>query len=159
MVGLPGVGKTTRALELARDLPGLRLSADDVQLAVFGDDMGHPDHNARHDAIEAALWPVAFDALRAGVDVIMDFGFWGRDERAAIRDRAAAAGFVTMLHCPPDPGLDERLRRIAGRSTGFTLTRADLVAYQALYQPPDAKELAAFAGPVRPTHPQNPSAP
>ena len=62
MVGLPGVGKTTLALELAQSLPALRLSADDLQLALYGDDVAHPDHNARHDAIEAALWPLALSA-------------------------------------------------------------------------------------------------
>jgi predicted kinase len=148
MVGLPGVGKTTLALTLARDLPALRLSADDLQLALFGDDMAHPDHNARHDAIEAALWPLALGALRAGADVILDFGFWSRAERQHLRALAADAGFGSALHVPPDPGPNQRLQRIAGRKSGFTVTAADMAAYDALYEPPDADELAARPTPV-----------
>jgi predicted kinase len=141
MVGLPGSGKTTLALALARDLPALRLSADDLQLAIFGDDMAHPDHNARHDAIEAALWPLALGALRAGADVILDFGFWSRAERLHLRDLAAAAGFGSVLHLPADPGPAQRLARARQRSGHFTLTAADLAQYDTLFQPPDASEL------------------
>jgi predicted kinase len=128
MVGLPGVGKTTLALELAQSLPALRLSADDLQLALFGDDVSHPDHNARHDAIEAALWPLALGALRAGADVILDFGFWSRGERQHLRALAAACGFGSALHVPPDPGPMTRLHRIAARKIGFTVTGADMAA-------------------------------
>ncbi len=147
MVGLPGVGKTTLALELAQSLPALRLSADDLQLALYGDDLAHPDHNARHDAIEAALWPLALGALRAGADVILDFGFWSRDERQHMRALAGAAGFSSALHVPPDPGSRTRLQRIAARKVGFTVTAADMAAYDALYELPGPDELALRPAP------------
>ena len=62
MVGLPGSGKTTRAKELERALPAVRLTPDEWHLSLFGDDLGHPEHDTRHDAIEALLggWPSAF---------------------------------------------------------------------------------------------------
>ena len=145
MVGLPGVGKTTLALQLARELPALRLSADDLQLALFGDDMAHPDHNARHDAIEAALWPIAVQALQAGADVILDFGFWSRTERDDLRARAAALGHASRLHLPDDPGPAERLARIRRRPHGFAVTAADLAGYVVLYQPPDPVEMTGVA--------------
>ena len=147
MVGLPGVGKTTLALDLAQSLPALRLSADDLQLALYGDDVAHPDHNARHDAIEAALWPLALGALRAGVDAILDFGFWSRDERQHLRALAAAAGFGSALQVPPDPGPVTRLQRIAGRKVGFTVTAADMAGYEALYEPPGPDELTPRPAP------------
>lgn len=148
MVGLPGVGKTTLALQLAHDLPALRLSADDVQLALLGDDMVHPDHNTRHDAIEAALLPLALGALRAGADVILDFGFWSRAERQHLRAVATAAGFGSALHVPSDPGPMIRLQRIAWRKAGFTVTAGDMAAYDGLYEPPQADELAARPAPA-----------
>lgn len=141
LVGLPGVGKSTVAVDMARSLPALRLSADDLQLAIFGPDLDHPDHNARHDAFEAALWSIALDALNAGTDVILDFGFWGRGERDAARARAAARGHRVRLVVPPDPGPAERLRRIANRAHGFPVSTADMAAYEADYQPPDPDEL------------------
>ncbi len=141
MVGLPGVGKTRMALALQRDLPALRLSADDLQLALYGDDVGHPDHNSRHDTIEAALWPLAISALRAGADVILDFGFWSRVERDAVRTQAVAAAFGSRLHVPPDPGLAERLVRIVARDAGFSVSAAEMAKYEAQCQPPALDEL------------------
>ena len=41
-----------------------------------------------------------------------------------------------------------RLQRIAGRKAGFTVTAADMAAYDALYEPPQADELAARPAPV-----------
>lgn len=146
MVGLPGQGKTTLALQLARTLPALRLSADDLQLALFGDDTAHPDHDRRHDAIEAALWPLAVNALQAGAQVILDFGFWTAAERWSFRHRAAALGFASRLHVPPDPGRAQRLARIAARAEGFPVTEAQMAAWEALYQPPGPEELADLPG-------------
>jgi hypothetical protein len=73
-----------------RALPALRLSADDLQLSLSGDDMA--DHNARHGAVEVALWPLALQALRAGAEAILDFGFWSRTERDIPRP-CRGAGF------------------------------------------------------------------
>jgi predicted kinase len=140
MVGLPGVGKTTLALQLAHDLPALRLSADDLQLTLYGDDVQDPAHNQRHDAIEAALWPLAVQAMQAGAQVILDFGFWSRAERADVRTRAAALGFATHIHAPPDPGRATRLARIAARSVGFSVTEAQMAEWEALYEPPGPDE-------------------
>jgi predicted kinase len=141
MVGLPGVGKTRRALALQRDLPALRLSADDLHLALFADDARHPDHNLRHDRIEAVLWPMALAALRAGADVVLDFGFWSRQERDGFRSQAAAAGFGSSLHVPQDPGTAVRLARIATREAGFSVSAADMADYEMRYEPPQAAEL------------------
>jgi predicted kinase len=156
IVGLPGQGKTTLALHLARDLPALRLSADDLQLAVFGDDVADPAHGTRHDAFEAALWPLAVQAMQAGAQVILDFGFWSRAERADFRARAAALGFPTHIHAPPDPGRATRLARIAARAHGFSVTEAEMADWERLYEPPGPDETAA-ADPWAPVAPHGES--
>lgn len=148
MVGLPGQGKTTLALTLARDLPALRLSADDVQLALYGDDVDDPDHGPRHDRIEAALWPLAVNAMQAGAQVILDFGFWTAQERWSFRHRSAALGFASRLHVPPDPGTAIRLARIAARPHGFSVTAAQMAEWERLYEPPGKDELAPHPLPL-----------
>ena len=59
MIGLPGSGKTTRARQLEVERSALRLTPDEWHVQLFGQDVERPEHNARHDLIEALLWDVA----------------------------------------------------------------------------------------------------
>ena len=52
MVGLPCSGKTTLARKLEYACSALRLTPDEWQLRLFGQDAEEPEHNARHTLIE-----------------------------------------------------------------------------------------------------------
>ena len=78
MVGLPCSGKTTLAKKLEQERSALRLTPDEWQVALFGQDAHEPEHDARHSLIEAMLWKIASRALELGTNVILDFGFWAR---------------------------------------------------------------------------------
>jgi predicted kinase len=75
MVGLPGSGKTTLARRLAETHQAVRLTPDEWHIRLFGQDAEHPEHDRRHDMVEALMWDVAQAVLARGVDVILDFGF------------------------------------------------------------------------------------
>ena len=85
MVGLPGSGKTTRAKELERETGAIRFTPDEWHLFLFGDDFHDPQehelHNQRHDKVEALMWQVGKRLLAQGVSVILDFGFWAKEQR------------------------------------------------------------------------------
>src|SRR5262245_62813193 len=81
MVGLPCSGKTTLAQKLECEHSALRLTTDEWHVRLFGQDAEEPEHNARHNLIETMLWNVASRALALGTNVILDFGFWAREER------------------------------------------------------------------------------
>lgn len=81
MVGLPGAGKTTRALWLESEHHAVRLTPDDWIRALFGE---LRDGEAR-DRLEGMLLDLAVPVLRGGLHVIVDFGLWSRDERTALR--------------------------------------------------------------------------
>nr|WP_300145157.1 ATP-binding protein [Propionicimonas sp.] len=81
IVGLPGAGKTTRAKELEASAHALRLTSDEWQIALF-DGQNPPD---KRDLVEGKLVHVGMRAAELGSNVILDFGFWGRDERSALR--------------------------------------------------------------------------
>src|SRR5919206_203021 len=84
MVGLPCSGKTTRARELEYKCSALRLTPDEWQLRLFGQDAEDPEHNVRHSLMEALLWEIASRALVLGTNVILDYGFLypGRNDAA-----------------------------------------------------------------------------
>ena len=115
MVGLPCSGKTTLALALERELPAIRLTTDEWHLRLFGQDAEDPAHDARHRALEDLLWQVASRALALGNDVVLDFGFWAREEREDYRSRARQLGARSEVHFL-DVEPDELLRRLSKRN-------------------------------------------
>src|SRR5438128_250407 len=84
LVGLPAAGKTTRAREIERDHRALRLSPDEWILSLFGQDWRDINTSGKRDILEGRLIWVALRALQAGASVVLDYGFWSRDERSAL---------------------------------------------------------------------------
>lgn len=145
MVGLPCSGKTTLARKLEHELPALRLTADEWQVRLFGQDAEEPEHDARHSLIEAMLWNIASRALELGTNVILDFGFWAREEREDFRTRAKQLGASSEVHYL-DVQEDELLRRLEARNSrpseeSFIVSREAMKPWIALFQKPTPDEL------------------
>lgn len=148
IVGLPGAGKTTYARTLEIERSALRLTLDEWHIRLFGHDFTldfvHPEHDARHRAIEDALWDVASRALSLGVDVVLDFGFWGRGERDDYRRRAAALGAACALHVLDVP-LEVLLSRLEDRNARrpegtFQIPASALLGWARVFQAPTEDE-------------------
>ena len=125
MVGLPGAGKTTRAKELAAAHRALRLTPDEWMIPLF--DGTQPD--GKRDVLEGLLITVALQALRAGTNIVLDFGLWSRDERSALRWLARSAGASCQVVYLP-VAEDVQRARVAHR--------------QATASPPTSTRLAAL---------------
>jgi predicted kinase len=106
MVGLPGAGKTVRAKELAARHGALRLSPDAWMIPLFGES----EAGGKRDVLEGRLIWLALAALRLGTSVILDFGFWARDERSALRWLTAEAGASCQVVYLPVDRATQRVR-------------------------------------------------
>lgn len=150
MVGHVGAGKSTYARTLAEQQPALRLTPDEWMMPLFG----HPDGDGKRDVVEGRLLNIAFDALRLGVDVILDFGLWSRDERAALHWMAESAGAVARtiyLTIDPDTQWQRIEQRWAASPEGtWRATQDDVLAWRALLEEPDEQELAGTVTASRP---------
>lgn len=145
MVGLPCSGKTTLAQKLEKKYSALRLTPDEWHIRLFGHDMNDKDHDARHDLVESLLWDVAARVLILGLDVILDFGFWGRSERDDFRSRASELGADFKIHFL-DANEKLLLERLAARNAHlpqgtFRLSEINLKEYMQLFEPPSQEEL------------------
>jgi predicted kinase len=140
MCGLPGAGKTTQARHLEATLPAVRLSPDEwltgLGLSIFD--------IALRDRVEQLLWHHAQHLLRLGQDVILENGFWGRTERAGYRDTARTLGATVHLQY-----LDTPLDVLKNRRRDL-LTEAQLDDCAAMFEAPDAAELATYDPPITP---------
>lgn len=148
MVGLPGAGKTTRARALAVEHDALRLSPDVWMIPLYG----ASDPDGKRDVLEGRLVSVALQVLALGTSVVLDFGFWGRDERSSLRALAAALGAAAeVVYLPVDRSTQRA--RIGRRwdtapEATFAMTDAEIDDYRRVFEEPDAVELAG--GPVPP---------
>ncbi|MBB5083779.1 AAA family ATPase [Nonomuraea endophytica] len=147
LCGLPGSGKTTLAKKLAAESPGVRLCPDEW-LAKLGIDLF--DESAR-ERLEAVLREHAYELLSLGQTVILEFGFWAREERDEVRLRARAIGAAVELRYLDVP-LDELWRRLEVRNGTGTpdtavVTRAMIEQWAGQIEAPDQDEHALFDAP------------
>jgi predicted kinase len=148
--GLPGAGKTTLATRLASERGALRLTKDEWLWALGAS----PWDRATGERVERQLWRLAQESLRLGLSVVLDFGLWARSERDELRSVARGLGAGVELHYLDVP-VDELWRRIKARNAAppwdaEPIGRADLDEWLAVFEAPDAAELALFDPPPTP---------
>jgi predicted kinase len=157
IVGLPGAGKTTRARELELQESALRLTPDEWHMAVFHADSPtqwrSTDRVDQRDRIEGKLVDVGLRAAQLGLDVVLDFGLWGRDERSALRAMAESVGTrAEVVYLPVEP--EEQRRRIISRFEAepgqFQMDDDELRRWRAQFQVPEEDELAGAEIPAVP---------
>lgn len=140
-VGLPGTGKTTEARRIEVDQEALRLTKDEWVKALYG--LRNPP--SASDVIEGRLIEIGLRALELGVNVVIDFGLWGRDERSALRQAAADRGAaVEMRYFELSPS--EQRRRLDRRQaeephTTWHMSDEELAKWAAIISIPTEGEL------------------
>ena len=93
IVGLPGTVKTTAARRMEVEHQALRLTKDEWVRALYGPENPPP----AQDVIEGRLVGIGLRALELGINVVIDYGLWGRDERSALRQAAADLGATVEM--------------------------------------------------------------
>jgi predicted kinase len=142
--GLPGSGKTTLAKQLAPDVPAVRLCPDEWKHDLGIDYYDEP----RRVLLENRLWRLGQELLALGQSVILENGFWSREERDELRLGARSLGVAVELHYLETP-VDELWRRLEIRNEeakpgSAPIKREDLETWSRQFEAPDAVELALF---------------
>lgn len=90
-------GKTMYARQLQKEKQGIQFSCDELMLSLFPEGLGE-----RHDEVSCAarayLMQKALDAVRAGCNAILDWGFWWADNRKEITAQLTAAAVPFEWH-------------------------------------------------------------
>lgn len=140
-VGLPGTGKTSEARRIEAQQDALRLTKDEWMKALYGLD----NPSAASDVIEGRLVEIGLRALELGVNVVIDYGLWGRDERSALRQAAADRGAAVQMRYFELSSAEQR-RRLDQRQahephTTWRMSEDELVAWAGQFSIPTAGEL------------------
>ena len=140
-VGLPSTGKTTWARQVETEHHALRLTKDEWVKALYGDE--NPPEAS--DVIEGRLIEIGLRALALGVDVVIDFGVWSRDERSCLRRVAADVGAEVELRyfeLHPDEQRRRHDQRVAeAPHTTWPMSDDDLARWAATIEVPTPGEL------------------
>ncbi|MBK8445563.1 MAG: ATP-binding protein [Micropruina sp.] len=140
-VGLPGTGKTTDARRIEAEQRALRLTKDEWMKALYG--LANP--SAASDVIEGRLIDIGLRALELGIDVVIDFGLWGRDERSALRHAAAERGALVEMRYFELPVEEQRrrleLRQADAPHTTWQISEEELAAWADIFSVPTPGEL------------------
>jgi predicted kinase len=142
--GLPCSGKTTYASALRTDIDCVVFSLDRWLITAFGrysiDDVGHVEHVRRVLACRELIWDVATGFLRRDVDVILDDGFFLRENRVRLIDRSRGVGAAAKIHFleAPLPVLRARLqqRNASLPAYNFSISPETLEAFVGLFEVP-----------------------
>lgn len=143
--GLPGAGKTTLAKQIEVTESALRLCPDEWIAALLADITDTTEMNRLRDPVESLQWDLAKRALVLGMDVILENGFWSREERVRFRSEAKALGVRVELKYL-DVTRDELWARLAKRNAdlppgSFAVTQEQLDLWWSWFEPPTADEI------------------
>ena len=139
--GLPCSGKTTLAKKMQSEHPALLLTPDEWMARIVGD--GYNEE--KREVVEKIQWEIAEQALRLGVDVILECGDWTRKERDELRAQAKNTGANVKFYFL-DVSRDELIRRLQERNKNlppntFYIKESDLDEWIQKFEPPTAEEL------------------
>lgn len=140
--GLPGAGKTTLAKKLETARKANRLCPDDWILTILKDQNDILERNRLRDPMEQLLWKEAQVLLKLGVNVILENGFWVREERNKYRDTGKNIGAKVELHFVDAPFeiLWKRVEKRNSNLNEFRVTKKEMEDGYKIFQPPTDEE-------------------
>jgi predicted kinase len=144
LCGFIGAGKTTFAKQLEARTGAVRITKDEWLIQMVGNDptiAGYEDYDSRmcelsrNDALQLAA---------KGIDVIIDEGFWAKEQRDEMRRRSVEAGAKPVVYFLDTP-IDTIRERVARRNMtpakdSFTISRDLLDGYLTYWEPPGEDE-------------------
>ena len=152
LIGPVGAGKSTFALELAREHRGVRLTLDEWMQALFGGDerpaTGRIEwYLERVERCLEQIWRLTQVLVDTGTDVILEIGLLRREERERFYARLEEAGYaltVYVLDAPREVRRERVQRRNEERGETFSIEVPPQFFEFAsdMWEPPDDDECA-----------------
>lgn len=142
LCGLPGVGKTTLSKKLGTERQAIRLCPDDWIPTLVENQNNITERDRLRDPVEQLLWKMAQSLLTLGVTVILENGFWAKEERDRYRDIGKNLGAKVELHFLDTPFdiLLQRVRRRNSDPNTFQVMEEKMQEGYKVFQPPTLEE-------------------
>lgn len=145
---MAGAGKTTLAKELECSLPAVRLSPDEWIAAVLKTPNDRPEMDRIRPAVDSLQWQLGQRLLTLGTNVILEQGFWSKDERMSYLQTAKHLGshvHLYYLDVHRDVLRDRIKKRNSKNSSDSFFVHPDEVdTWLTWFTPPDEEELRLY---------------
>lgn len=144
MCGFIGAGKTTFAKKLEEKTGAVRITKDEWLIRLIGNDPAIEGFEELDHRVCELSRDVAFQLVEKGIDVILDEGFWTREQRVELGKRIHAIGANEVLYYLDTP-IEAIRERVVGRNSNLTkdsfkISRSMLDNYLKFWQPPGGDE-------------------
>ena len=142
--GFIGAGKTTFAKKLEKQTGALRITKDEWLIDLVGHDPQIEGFEKYDEKICKLSYKIALEFIKRGIDVIIDEGFWVKQQRQDIRERMEKTGAKVILYyvnCP----MEVMRERVVGRNNNlspdsFKISEQLFENYAKYWQPLEADE-------------------
>jgi len=140
-------GKSVYAKRICKEENAVMLSVDELVLSVLGSDLGEK-HDEITQRVQAYLFEKSLDIVRAGTNVLLDWGFWTRERRAAARVFYEERGVACEFHyidVPDDVwhrNIEIRNRAVlAGKTDAYHVDDGLMKKLESLFEAPSREEI------------------
>lgn len=140
-------GKSTYAERLRSENRAVVLSADEIMLTLFGLYAGDK-HDEYAERTKKYLYDKSLEIMEAGMDVILDWGFWTRDERIFVKKFYSDRNIEHEFHCIDisDKTWKERLEKrnaeiLAGAGNAYFVDENLAAKFESRFEMPDRDEI------------------
>lgn len=144
VIGFIGSGKTTFARQLEQETGAVRFTKDEWMVRLFGNAPPQDTFEEYDKRMASLATDIALKCLAAGTNVILDEGFWLKEQRAAIRDKVKNVGAVPIFYYL-DASFELLKARTLKRSESppldsYIIDEESFNRYWKFFQPPDTEE-------------------
>lgn len=146
-------GKTTYAKKFCKENNAVLLSVDEIMISLFDQCCGPKLHMEYDRRIKTFLFDKSLEILGKGLDVVLDWGFWTKEERNFAKDFYKSLNIDSELHYIEvsdeiwEKQLNKRNRKVLENKTkAYFMEHSQALAFASKFEKPDIDEVDIFVG-------------
>src|SRR5690242_8927247 len=144
VIGFIGAGKTTFARKLEQETGAVRFTKDEWMVRLFGNTPPKDKFEEYDNRMASLATDMALKCLQADIDVIIDEGFWAREQREEIRGRVVNVGAVPKFYYIDVPFAIMKARTLKRSENppvdSYSIDEKSFNHYWQFFQPPSKDE-------------------